>query len=349
MRESLIRGRLAPALIIAVAMACPGGRTRTPREDPGRFLASVGVFYAAATLAWAQDGSALTFPQSNRITTSLVKVDLQGTILKTFPEREELILGGPASTADGSAIYYIAGSSVPGPGFSYLVREAVSNTVITTDDLFVDLLVLSPDERKLLFRGSRSPVLVLDLAQRTTTSVDCVYPLNAVPVFSPSSAEVLCTASPRAPPEVVDFTTGARRALNLGAMTSWLAAHWSEELGLRLVGRVSNDQGRLAIVDTATGVHRDLGPASSVLLPVVSRDGRELAFWEQECLDPYFLGFGEACHPTEIRLVVVDLTTGAARRIASSEAWGGPIAFSPDGRQVACQYGMALYVRPTGI
>jgi hypothetical protein len=185
-----------------------------------------------------------------------------------------------------------------------------------------------------------------ELATGSVTAVPgCAPALNFDPrpaVFSPTGAEILCTAKDGGPwgALIVDLSSGVGRMVTIGGLVHWGSEGLRSLEGGRAAGTVV-----FSVKDVEVGTTRVIHAVDPSFLAggaEWSADGRVIAMWERaRCDDAPSM----VCYPFRSRLLVIDLDSGTAAVLASGADSPGAIAFSSDSMRVAYVIGTTIHVR----
>jgi hypothetical protein len=164
------------------SVALVAGGCRAPLQDD---LGSPLVADAAQTgwnLVWTADGAEVVYARASDVGAARVADGTTREVATPAP------FGPTLRTADGSALYYIAGDRV--------IHEAVSGRDLTSQgSLYLNGLAVSADGRQLMYADAdvsadAGRVVLVDVATGATTQLrSCTGPPLA---FSPAGSQGLC-------------------------------------------------------------------------------------------------------------------------------------------------------------
>lgn len=331
--------RHAAAFALLVSGASCGG-PRAVVENRGPVLASDVGTSGVSSFVWLSGGAEIAYVSAGA---QLVAVRVADGVRRQLDPATPYFPAGVARSPDESALYFIAydpSAAVP----RFTLREALAHRDVPVGEVTPISPSISSDARRVLYwtGGAGS---VLDTSGVTVSVPTCTaWPV--LPVFSPSGDQLLCAGES---PVLFMLADGSSRRLPDTDSSSWRALHWNGT-GLQAVALAPEN---VYLADAASGHRRALYEPSQGLLDfglgnaAISEDGRFVAFWETECLQPDSI---LSCHAGqhEARLKVVEVASRRAQTVASGAGGPGPVVFSDDGTRIAyvfpAEYG-ELHVR----
>jgi hypothetical protein len=322
--------RHAAAFALLVSGASCGG-PRTVVENRGPALASDVTTSGVSSFVWLSGGAEIAYISAGA---QLVAVRVADGVRRQLDPATPYFAAGVARSPDESALYFITydpSAAVP----RFTLREALAHRDVPVGEVTPISPSISPDARRVLYwtGGAGS---VID-ASGVTFSVPSCTAWPVLPVFSPSGEQLLCAGE-----SAVLFTLAdaSSRRLPDTDSSSWRALYWNGT-GLQAVALVpGRGSENVHLTDAESGQRRPIYEQSQGLLDfglgnaAISEDGRFVAFWETECLQPDSIF---SCHAgqNEARLKVVEVASGRAQTVASGAGGPGPVVFSDDGARIA--------------
>jgi len=328
-------------LVAACLLPCCTGGPRQVLEDRGPKLAYDVVGTGASIFAWLAGGAEIAYVSN---TPELIAVRVADGARRQLDAARPYFAANLARSQDAAALYFIA-EDLSGPVSSFTVREALAHQTLPVGEVRGVDPAVSADGRRVLYWTASGVPSVADASGAILSASGCspLYPV--LPVFSPSADQLLCGGEP---PVLFNLADGSTQEVPDGSPGLWRAVRWRDG-ELQVVALAAEQlHERVYLLDLVRGGQHSLYDTQEGLLDfahaAISADGRQVAFWETECLHAQsFL----SCEPgqTEARLKVVETASGQTRTVATGAGDPGQIAFADDGVRIAYVFGSGLHLR----